>query len=105
MDDCIGDRTDGAMNGRLRRATIFSFSRSCDLRLFLCGDIPAAAMRPFILVIAWVCSVLTFVRAIPLPTAESNQELDMLQIPLPNGKYLITKNVGLWICVSLRKHS
>uniref|UniRef100_A0A1B0BCF3 Uncharacterized protein n=1 Tax=Glossina palpalis gambiensis TaxID=67801 RepID=A0A1B0BCF3_9MUSC len=51
----------------------------------------AAAMRPFILVIAWVCSVLTFVRAIPLPTAENNQELDMLQIPLPNGK----RNEGL----------
>ncbi|XP_061387326.1 uncharacterized protein LOC133322336 isoform X2 [Musca vetustissima] len=49
-------------------------------------------MRPHLLSLACVCSVLAFVTAVPLPA--SNQELDVLQIPLSNGKELDVLTLG-----------
>ncbi|KNC32523.1 hypothetical protein FF38_03090 [Lucilia cuprina] len=41
-------------------------------------------MRPYLITFACLCSALAFVTAVPVPA--SNQELDVLQIPLSNGK-------------------
>ncbi|XP_073831959.1 uncharacterized protein isoform X2 [Musca autumnalis] len=49
-------------------------------------------MRPHLLTLACVCSVFAFVSAVPLPA--SNQELDVLQIPLSNGKELDVLTLG-----------
>ncbi|XP_058976880.1 uncharacterized protein LOC101900632 isoform X3 [Musca domestica] len=49
-------------------------------------------MRSHMLSLACVCSVLAFVAAVPLPA--SNQELDVLQIPLSNGKELDVLTLG-----------
>uniref|UniRef100_A0A1A9X0C2 Uncharacterized protein n=1 Tax=Glossina brevipalpis TaxID=37001 RepID=A0A1A9X0C2_9MUSC len=55
---------------------------------------PTATMTPFVLAIVWMCNVLTFVNAVPLPAVEHNRELDMLQIPVSNGKEIDVLTLG-----------
>ncbi|XP_075158401.1 uncharacterized protein LOC142231651 [Haematobia irritans] len=49
-------------------------------------------MRPYLITLACLYSVLAFVTAVPVPA--SNQELDVLQIPLSNGKELDVLTLG-----------
>ncbi|XP_065365200.1 keratin, type I cytoskeletal 10 isoform X2 [Calliphora vicina] len=49
-------------------------------------------MRPYLITFACICSALAFVSAVPVPA--SNQELDVLQIPLSNGKELDVLTLG-----------
>ncbi|KAM7347671.1 uncharacterized protein ACRADG_007191 [Cochliomyia hominivorax] len=49
-------------------------------------------MRPYLITFACLCSALAFVNAVPVPA--SNQELDVLQIPLSNGKELDVLTLG-----------
>ncbi|KAI8126636.1 hypothetical protein CVS40_3232 [Lucilia cuprina] len=49
-------------------------------------------MRPYLITFACLCSALAFVTAVPVPA--SNQELDVLQIPLSNGKELDVLTLG-----------
>lgn len=49
-------------------------------------------MRQHIVILACICSTIAIVSAVPLPA--NNQELDVLQIPLQNGKELDVLTLG-----------